>query len=115
MKEQKNKLSWNIKTKEEALRVVKITSIAFYFVGGVQILFGFMVGIQLIIEGVVLIILAFLLSKFNSRVVSILLLLVSCIMLFTIHQNISNLFLVIIMLWISIMSCRATFKLPKLN
>ena len=115
MSVQKNKLSWNIKTKEEALQVIKVTSIAFYFVGGLQILFGFIAGIQLIIEGAVLIILAFLLSKFNSKVVSILLLLVSCIILFTIHKNISNLFLVFIMLWVSIMSCRATFKLPKLN
>ncbi len=115
MAEQKNKLSWNIKTKEDALQIIKVTSIAFYFVGGIQILFGVIAGIQLIIEGAILIILAFLLSKFNSRIVSILLLLTACIILFTIHKNITNLFLVFIMLWVSIMSCRATFKLPKLN
>lgn len=119
----KKKNSWfgKIETSEEAVKVIKDVSIGFYVLAALQIVAGyFILGIPAIIDGVIFAVCAFLLRKFNSRVVAIILLLLSIGSLVITGINKfgggaggRNLFLAVIMIWVSIRAIQATFALKK--
>lgn len=122
---QVKKNSWfgKIETQDEALEVIKGVSIGFYFLAVLQIVIGyFLIGLESIIDGVIYAVLAFLLRKFNSRVVAVILLLISIAsIVFTgINQFAGgtggkNTILAVITVWASIRAIQATFKLHKLQ
>ena len=111
-----------IETKEDALKVIKDTAIAFYVVAALQIVLAFFVGFSVIIDGIIYVVLAFLLQKLNSRVVAVLLLIVTGIgAVFTFMNRFGggqggrNIFLALVMIWASIRAVQATFSLNKLS
>lgn len=119
----KKKNSWfgKIETKDEALKVIKDASNGFYFLAALQIVLGcFIMGMEAIVDGVIFAVCAFLLRKFNSRVVAVILLLLSIGGLIVTGINKfgggsggQNLFLAVIMIWVSIRAIQATFGLKK--
>ena len=119
----KKKNAWfgKIETRDEALKVIKDTSNGFYFLAALQIVLGyFIMGTEAIIDGVIFAVCAFLLRKFNSRVVAVILLLLSIGGLVVTGINKfgggtggRNLFLAVIMIWISVRAIQATFGLKK--
>lgn len=110
-----------IETKEEALKVVKDVSNGFYFLAALQGILGFfIIGVGGIIDGAVFAVCAFLLRRFNSRAVAVILLLLSIAGLVATGINKfgggrggKNLILAIIVVWGSVCAVRATFGLKK--
>lgn len=119
----KKKNAWygKIETKEEALKVIKDASNGFYFLAALQIVLGyFIMGTEAIIDGVLFAVCAFLLRKFNSRVVAVILLLLSVggLVVTAINQfgggtGGRNIILAVIMIWTSVRAIQATFGLKK--
>lgn len=119
----KKKNAWygKIETKDEALKVIKDASNGFYFLAALQIILGyFIMGTEAIIDGVLFAVCAFLLRKFNSRVVAVILLLLSigglvvtAINKFGGGTGGQNIILAVIMIWTSIRAIQATFGLQK--
>jgi len=117
----KKKNTWfgKIETRDEALKVIKDASNGFYFLAVLQVVLGyFIMGTEAIIDGVIFAICAFLLRKFNSRVVAVILLLLSIGGLVVTGINKfggggQNLFLAVIMIWVSVRAIQATFGLKK--
>ena len=110
-----------IETKEDALKVIKDTAIAFYVVAALQIVLAFFIGLGAIIDGFIYIVLAFLLQKFNSKIVAALLLVITGIgVVFTFMNRFGdgqggrNIFLALVMIWASIRAVQATFSLSTL-
>ena len=119
----KNNWFGKIETREEALKVIKDSSNGFYFLAVLQIVIGyFLLGASAIVDSVILAILAFLLRKFNSMVVAILLLLLSLAGIVVTGINRfgggtggRNIILAVIMIWVSVRAVQATLKLHKLE
>lgn len=121
----KKKNTWfgKIETRNEALKVIKDTSNSFYLLAILQTILGyFIIGIWSITDGIVFAVCAFLLRKFNSRIVAIILLLLSVSGLVITGMNKfddgaggRNLFLAVIMIWVSIRAIQATFELKKVK
>lgn len=119
----KKKNTWfgKIETRDEALKVIKDVSNSFYFLAALQIIFGyFIMGVEVIIDGTIFAVCAFLLRKFNSRVVAVVLLLLSVGGLIVTGINKfgggsggRNLVLAVIAIWVSIRAIQATFELRK--
>lgn len=119
----KKKNAWygKIETKDEALKVIKDASNGFYFLAALQIVLGyFIMGTEAIIDGVLFAVCAFLLRRFNSRVVAVILLLLSigglvvtAINKFGGGTGGRNIILAVIMIWTSIRAIQATFGLRK--
>lgn len=77
-------------------------------------------GVEAIIDGVIFAVCAFLLRKFNSRVMAVILLLLSVAGLVVTGINKfsggtggQNLILAVIMIWVSVRAIQATFGLKK--
>ncbi|MBI2042478.1 MAG: hypothetical protein HYT21_01910 [Candidatus Nealsonbacteria bacterium] len=119
----KKKNTWfgKIQTRDEAIKVIKDASNGFYFLAALQIVLGyFIMRPEAIIDGAIFAICAFLLRKFNSRVVAIILLLLSIGGLIVTGMNNfgggaggQNLILAVIMIWVSIRAIQATFGLRR--
>lgn len=111
-----------IETKEQAFKVIKECSNGFYFVAALGVLVSFFLGRGYLIDAVVFVILAFLLRKFKSRIVAIIMSLMSSLVIIStimsalkITKGGTNMLLAVILMWISIRAVQATFKLPKLQ
>lgn len=124
-KERKKQLNfkfWKVENQEEALYVIKQCSYGFLFVAGLNIILGLLVSIATIIDGMIYLILGLLLLFLKSRVVSILLLLISGAgIVITFLNKIgvtyggSNVFLALIVFYFAIASVYTTFKYHKLE
>ncbi|MDD5341895.1 MAG: hypothetical protein PHI73_00970 [Patescibacteria group bacterium] len=112
-----------IETKEQALKVIKNVSLGFYFVAGLQILLGIIIGSwEIVVDGAIFAVFSFLFSKFKNRTLAIILLVLSCLALLSTGYNIvssglggTNIILAIIMVWASIRAMQATAVLSKSN
>ncbi len=118
----KNKWSQKIETKADAEKVIKDASYAYFFVATLQIVAGFFLGAGTIIDGVIYLVLAFLLRQFYSRAVAIALLILSLAAVVVTAMNIvaqggggSNNILAVIMVYVGARSVQATFLFPKLK
>jgi hypothetical protein len=119
----KKKNTWfrKIETRDEALKVIKDASNVLYFLAAFEIVLGyFIMGVGAIVDGVIFAVCAFLLRKFNSRVVAVILLLLSIGVLIVTGINKfgggsggRNLSLAVIKIWVSIRAIQATFGLKK--
>ena len=124
----KKKNTWfgKIETREEALKVIKDSSYGFFFIGILQAGIGFALGMNLWLDAILYLVFGGILFKFKSRVAAILLLLLTSGALVTTFLNKinpdpssrtggTNLFLAVIMIWISVRAIQATFKIHKLG
>lgn len=121
----KKKNPWfgKIESREDALKVIKDSSNAFYVIAAIQAGIGVFLAPSMILDGVIYAVLGFLLRKFNSRIVAVLLLLFSALAVFATVSNQfgrdgtggSNIVLAVIILWAAVRAVQATFKLPKLK
>lgn len=119
----KNVWYGKIENKEEALKVIKLSSNSFYFLAVFQGVIGyFIMGIDAIINGVLFAVCAFLLQKFGSRVAAVILFLLSSGALFyTVISKFGggtggrNVILAVIVFWVSVRATQATFVLRKLK
>jgi len=107
---------------EKALEIIKGVVRLFYVVGGIEILLGFMLGMELIVDGVIIIILAVLLNKLKSRIVACLLALMACTGAVVTFLNLinetgagRNIILAIIVAIASIRALQATFVYQRAN
>jgi hypothetical protein len=116
----KNSLWSKIETRDDALKVVKDVSIAFYVLAALQAIIGLFYDQSLLMDAALYVLLAFLLQRFRSRVVAVVLLAFALLaMLFT-GQNIvgggpggNNIILALIMTWAAVRAIQATFFLHK--
>lgn len=113
-----------IKTKEESLKIIKSSSYGFYALAILDIVAYFFLHIlsAIIIDVAILTILAFLLRKFNSTVVAIILLLWSILIVVSTGINEfgggyggTNIVLAIMAVWMSIRAIQATTMFHKLE
>lgn len=118
----KNKNIWfaKIETKEDALLQIKNAAYSFYFVAALQVILGLFFIPAAIIDGLIFALLAFLLMKFNSTAAAIILFLLSVsAVIFTAINKFgggaggTNIFLAIIIVWVSFRAMQATSKLSK--
>ena len=102
-----------INSHEEAFQAIKVSSIAFFCVGSVQLLFSLFGGTQFIIEGGVLILFAIFLYYKKSLVAATGLLVISIMVLIFISKMITNIAIAILMIYLSINAIRSTIFLRK--
>ena len=124
MEQANKKNAWygKIETKEDAIKVIKDSSNGFLLLSAIQMALGFIIGIETVIDGVIYLILALLLRKFNSRVVAIILLLLSLVSIVVTGMNKlgggaggRNVLLSLIVTWVSIRAIQATFVYNRLK
>lgn len=119
----KNSMFGKIKTKEDALKVIKESSNGFFILAGIQAVLGyFVVGFSALIDAGIYALLAFFLKRFKSRVSAVILLIVSLLSLFVTFinkvenaQGGRNTLLAIMVVFVAFRSIQATFKYYKLN
>lgn len=113
-----------IETKEEALKTIKEVSHGLYFLTILTFIAYFILSARFAVmfDGIVYAILAFLLYKFNSKIIAIILFLIGVIYLITFvvsktYDNIEGAHpvLVFTMIYFGIRAVQATFKLQKLQ
>lgn len=111
-----------IETKETALTVIKECVYGFYFVAALGLIASFFLGVAYLVDSIIFVVCAFLLSRFKHVIIAIIMLMLSVLGLITTMINNlthakggSNIFLAIILVWISIRAIQATLKLRKLN
>lgn len=114
----KKRMFSKIETREEALDVIKDSSNGFFVVAGIQIVIGIILMPSIILDGVVFAVLGLMLRQLNSRIVAVLLLLVSIGSFVMTSMNKfgvtseggGNIFLAGLMVYVSIRAIQATFK-----
>ena len=121
MEEKKKKSSMfaKIESRDDALKVIKDTSIGFFFIAALQAGLGFFIAPSLMIDVVLYAILAGVLLKWKSRIAAVLLLLLAAVTLAMTFLNMvgvtalggNNVFLGLIIFWAAIKAVEATFKL----
>jgi hypothetical protein len=116
----KPKTGWfaRIRTKDDALKLIKSTSIAFFVVAAVQGGIGVFILPDLIVDAVVLAALAFILMKWKLRTAAVLLLITASTMTVTTFlskagamEGGTNIGLALFALWAAARATEATFKL----
>jgi hypothetical protein len=108
-----------IESREDALKVVKDTSMGFFVVAGLQAVLSFFVGFSVLVDAVIYVVGGFFLRRFNSRAAAVVLLLLAIAGAGVTFANKaganlgggSNIFLSLIVLWAAIRAVEATFKL----
>jgi len=122
------KNSWygKIETEDEALKVIKDASYGFFFLAVLQGVIGIVLGMDIWLDAILYLIFAAILLKFKSRIVAVLLLLLTgAALFFTFLNRIgpdpsgksggTNIFLALIMFWAAVRAIQATFKLRKIK
>ncbi len=108
-----------INCKEDALKIIKDSSLGFFFVAVIQAGVGYFIAPSLIIDAVLFAILATILLICKSRIAAILLFLFGGLTLSMTFLNKvgvtaqggNNIFLALIIFWIAIRAVESTFKL----
>ncbi len=117
--EKKQKWFAKIETRDDALRVVKDTSMGFFFVAALQAALSFLVGFSIIFDAVIYAFGGFFLRRYNSRAAAVVLLILAVVGTGVTFANRAgadfgggnNIFLALIVLWAAIRAVEATFKL----
>jgi hypothetical protein len=108
-----------IDSREDALKVVKSSSTAFFVVAALQVAFSFVIGYSVLIDAAIYVICGFFLRRFCSRAAAVILLLVAILAVGVTFANKmgedlgggNNIILSLIVLWAAIRAVEATFKL----
>lgn len=115
----KKRLFSKIESREEALKLVKDTSNAFFFIAVLQAALAYWVGLSILFDAVIYAVAGFFLRRFNSRAASVVLLILALIgggvtVANRAGANLgggNNIILSIIVLWAAVRAVEATFKL----
>jgi len=107
-----------ITNKEEAVKMINEAAILFFITAIVQIVFGYILQQDMWVDAVLFLVLAFGLKYWYSRIVSVLLLLLSLggfvmsllVKLTLIEGGGTNVIFSALVLWIAVKTCEATFK-----
>ena len=108
-----------IENRDEALKMVRDTSAAFFFVAVLQAVLSYWVGYGVLVDAAIYAIGGFFLRRFNSRAAAVVLLLLALISAGVTVANKTganigggnNIILALIILWAGIRAVEATFKL----
>ncbi len=108
-----------IESRDEALKMVKDTSRAFFFVAGLQAILSYWIGFGVLVDAAIFAIGGFFLFRFNSRAAAVALLLLALLSAGVTIANKAganigggnNIILALIILWAGIRAVEATFKL----
>ncbi len=108
-----------IENRDDALKMVKDTSLAFFFVAGLQAILSYWIGSGVLIDAAVYAIGGFFLRRFNSRTAAVILLILALLGAGVTIANKAganlgggnNIILALIILWAGIRAVEATFKL----
>jgi hypothetical protein len=120
MAEAKKKVWFSkIESRDDALKMVKDASMAFFFIAGLQAALSFLLGYEILFDAVIYAVGGFFLRRSNSRVAAVILLLLAIVSIGVTFANKvganlgggSNIFLALIVLWAAIRAVEATFKL----
>ncbi len=121
MEEKKKKagLFAKIESKNVALKIIKDSSMGFFFVAALQAGLGYFITPSLIIDAILYAILAGILLKWKSRVAAVFLLLLGgAALVMTVLNKAgvtaeggNNIILAVIIFWVAIRAVEATFKL----
>jgi len=117
-KKKKKGMFSKIESREDALKVVKDTSLAFYCIAGLTAVLAFLLGLSSLVDAVLFSVFAFLLRQFTSRVAAVVLvvlatggLIVTGINRFGGGEGGNNLIVALILFWAGLRAVEATFKL----
>jgi len=114
-------LSGKIETEEDALVVIQSASEGFLFIALLMSLASFILGPDYLIDGAAYAVLGLLLWRFKSRIIAVLLVLLSLLEVLVTIGNMpgasggTNIFLPLIVLWVSIRAFKAASKLHELK
>lgn len=119
VKEKKKGWFEKIESGDDALKVVKDTSMAFFLVATLQAALSFLVGFSILFDAVIYAVGGFFLRRYNSRAAAVVLLILAVIGAGVTVANRAganlgggnNIFLALIVLWAAIRAVEATFKL----
>ena len=108
-----------IENREEALKMVRDTAMAFFFVAGLQAILSYWIGLGVLVDAAIYAIGGFFLRRFNSRAAAVVLLLLALLSAGVTIANKAganlgggnNIILALIILWAGIRAVEATFKL----
>lgn len=108
-----------IESREDALKVVKDTSMGFFAVAGLQAALSFLVGFSVLFDAFIYVVGAFFLRRYNSRAAAVVLLVLALAGAGVTFANKAganlgggnNIFLAFIVLWAGTRAVEATFKL----
>jgi hypothetical protein len=109
----------SIETREDALKVVKDASTAFFIIAGLQALLSFVLGFSILFDAAFYLVGGFFVRRFNSRAAAIVLLLLAGITAAVTVANRmgmelgggQNVVLALIIFWAAVRAVEATFKL----
>jgi hypothetical protein len=118
-KKKKSGMFGKIESREDALKIVKDTSMVFFAIAALQVALGFFIAPSIILDAVLFAILAGILLKWRSRVSAVLLLLLGSSALVMTVLNFAgvtdaggtNIILAIVIVWAANRAIEATFKL----
>lgn len=118
-KEKKKGWFAKIESRDDALKVVKDTSMGFFFVAALQAALSFLVGFSILFDAVIYAVGGFFLRRYNSRAAAVVLLILAVVGAGVTFANKAganlgggnNIFLALIVLWAAIRAVEATFKL----
>ena len=119
--EKEKKKNWitKIESRDDALKMVKDTSMGFFVYAGIMVVASFALGFSLLIDAAIYAVGAFFLRRYNSRGAAIVLLIITSIGAVVTLANMAganlgggkNIFIAAIFAWAAIRSVEATFKL----
>jgi hypothetical protein len=109
----------SIESREDALKVAKDASTAFFLIAGLQALLSFVIGFSILLDAAFYLVGGFFVRRFHSRAAAIVLLLLAGISAaVTVGNRMGadlgggkNVVLALIVLWAAIRAVEATFKL----
>jgi hypothetical protein len=108
-----------IENRDDALKMVRDTSMAFYAIAGLQAVLSYWIGLGLLVDAAIYAIGGFFLRRFNSRAAAVVLLILALLSAGVTIANKAgadvgggnNIILALVMLWAGIRAVEATFKL----
>jgi hypothetical protein len=108
-----------IENRDDALKTIKETSIAFLVVAGIQGVLGFFIAPSVLVDAALYAILGLILMKWKARTAAVLLLLLAGLAAVVTFMNKlgimaeggTNIILALIVLWAAVRAVEATFKL----
>jgi hypothetical protein len=117
--DKKMSLFAKITNREDAIKVVKDSSVAFFAVAAIKAGLSFLVGLSILIDAAIYVVAAFFLRRYNSRTAAIALLALATISAGVTFANKAganlsggnNIILALIVLWASIRAVQATFMI----
>jgi len=118
-KEKKKGWFSKIESREDALKVVKDTSLVFFVVAALQTALSFLVGFSVLFDAFIYVVGSFFLRRYHSRAAAVVLLVLAVVGAGVTFANKAganlgggnNVFLALIVLWAAIRAVEATFKL----